>query len=395
MTFRRQHHLGLARRGLSTCALATLLLTAPLQLHAQDDAARAEAIDQAPGAKSAPSSNVAPPSNDAAAAEERARLETHELVVPDGLKVGDTVRLSVTVRHAADQRLTIVPLPEGSRWERVALESDTQDEGDQKITTFALEYAVFRPGPTRSPEVIIRALGSDGEPVELTVPRTPVRVAPISQADAGLLSARGARALLVSDATPYLIAGGALGLLALGAAGALLARRRRRDEPDEAPRKPPAEEALQKLEFLANSSLLDDGEVMAFYVRLSETLRTYLGRRWGFPGTELTTTEIVARLKDRATLPADLSVGDLSRWLRACDRVKFAGHTPATSEARQHLQSAFHIVERTRPRPEQASEAENGDPQHLENKAISDTKPDALASEPPAESPDTGEEATR
>ncbi|RDV38801.1 hypothetical protein DV096_08360 [Bradymonadaceae bacterium TMQ3] len=377
-----------ARRTRLTTALTWLLLTPASLLYAQEGPSRAEVTEQQARDNAAPSDEV--PDTDG-----RATLEGHELVVPDGLKVGDTVSVSVTVKHAADLRLTVVPLPEGSRWERTALGSDTRDEGGQKVTTFSLDYAVFRPGPTRSPEVIIRALGSEGEPVELEVPRTPVHVAPISEAGAGLLSARGARALLVSDATPYLIAGGALGLLALGAAGALLARRRRRSEPDAAPRQPPAEEALQKLEFLASSSLLEEGEVMAFYVRLSETLRTYLGRRWGFPGTELTTTEIIARLKERATLPADLSAGDLARWLRACDRVKFAGHTPATAEARQHLQSAFHIVERTRPRPEQASAAENTSPQPADHNAIADTEVQDPASQPPTEAPDAGEEAAR
>ncbi|TXD38461.1 hypothetical protein FRC98_06145 [Lujinxingia vulgaris] len=381
MIFCPPEHPKRARRALLMSALTLLLLAPAPGLLAQEP--------------------TEPPAADAAndnrdeSDEARATLESHELVVPDGLKVGDTVKLSVSVNHAPDLRLTVVPLPEGSRWERVALESETRDEGGQKITTFELEYAVFRPGPTRSPEVVIRALGSDGEPVEITVPRTPVHVAPISDAGAGLLSARGARALLVSDATPYLIAGGALGLLAIGAVAGLMARRRRRPEPNDAPRQPPAEEALQKLEFLANSSLLEDGEVMAFYVRLSETLRTYLGRRWGFPGTELTTTEIVARLKERATLPADLSISDLAQWLRACDRVKFAGHTPAPAEARQHLQAAFHIVERTRPRPEQTSEAGKDSTQPTENTAISDTPDKTQASQPPSEAPDASEEDAR
>ncbi|RAL21564.1 hypothetical protein DL240_11950 [Lujinxingia litoralis] len=312
-------------------------------LLAASPAALAQPVPEAPaGNVVAETEAPAPP------ATEDLELVHHELTLPPELKVGEEVALRVEVRHRPDLRLTVRPDAEGSRWERVSLDSETRDEGGFKITTFDLAYAVFRPGQTRSPEVVIRALGSDGEPQELRVPGSPVHVAPISANDAGLLGARGARALLISDATPYLVGGAALGLVLMGAAGALLARRRRRALLPETPRLPAPEEALQKLEHLARSSLLDDGEFMAYYVRLSETIRTYLGRRWDFPGTELTTSEIVERLSQRAELPADLEAGDIARWLRACDRVKFAGHVPAGAEARQHLQSAFHLVERTR-----------------------------------------------
>ncbi len=86
---------------------------------------------------------------------------------------------------------------------------------------------------------------------------------------------------------------------------------------------------------------------MLFYIQLSETVRDYMGKRYDFPGTEFTTTEIMDSLTG-VSWPAGLAPEDVRAWLDHCDRVKFAGYTPEQSEAESSLRRAFSFVELTR-----------------------------------------------
>ena len=101
-----------------------------------------------------------------------------------------------------------------------------------------------------------------------------------------------------------------------------------------------------RLARLAASDLLDTGAFAAYYTELSETLREYLGGRFGFDSMDLTTTELTQRLK-RVRLEG-LILEEVVVMLGDFDLVKFAKVEPAPEAAREALRQVERMVERTR-----------------------------------------------
>jgi hypothetical protein len=143
-----------------------------------------------------------------------------------------------------------------------------------------------------------------------------------------------------------------IGLAALGlAAAALWWLKRRRLRPGAAPgraeaARPPHETALEALDALNASDLLDRGEVKAFYIELSEIIRRYIGGRYFVVAMEMTTTEVLEGL-EAAGVPAE-TFGLFESFFRACDLVKFAKYRPPASETARTVDTAYALVHRTK-----------------------------------------------
>lgn len=107
----------------------------------------------------------------------------------------------------------------------------------------------------------------------------------------------------------------------------------------------PASEALARLETLAASGLLDAVDRRSAYYEMSEIVRGYLGRLYGFPALDLTTKEIRGALERAAD---DESRRLVLGWLADVDAVKYAGYGAGTDEARDTLDRAVELVLETR-----------------------------------------------
>ncbi len=111
--------------------------------------------------------------------------------------------------------------------------------------------------------------------------------------------------------------------------------RRRWAAPPPPPMPLPAHElALQDLRKLRDSGLLQQGQTQRFAYELSGIFRNYLGRRFTFPATEWTTTEIMQGLPE--DLRSVRREDDIRRVLDATDLVKYAGR-PITADEMEDL----------------------------------------------------------
>jgi len=145
--------------------------------------------------------------------------------------------------------------------------------------------------------------------------------------------------------------GGALALL-----GALLQRwwsRRPKVKPA-APRIPPWVTALEELERIRRSSLLEEGKRGEHFDRVSDAVRRYLGGRYGFEavgegynGLETTTGEMLDVL--RRVRPPIAELPRIKDFLDDCDLVKFARFTPTEEHCLEALASGEAIVRKTIP----------------------------------------------
>lgn len=106
------------------------------------------------------------------------------------------------------------------------------------------------------------------------------------------------------------------------------------------------EEALARLAVLESSGALDSDELKPCYLEMSEILRSYLGKRFGFTALDLTTAEIRSRLVSvdgsEAWLESAMS------WLSRCDLVKYAKTAADQDEAREALYAARRLIDSTR-----------------------------------------------
>lgn len=113
---------------------------------------------------------------------------------------------------------------------------------------------------------------------------------------------------------------------------------------------PPHVKALRALQRWQQAPRRSQAEVDAFYVGVSQVLRVYLEERFALRAPERTTDEFLRELDGDGD--GDLARrhrGELERFLRQCDLVKFAAHVPAAQEHDEALRLAERFVESTRP----------------------------------------------
>jgi hypothetical protein len=112
------------------------------------------------------------------------------------------------------------------------------------------------------------------------------------------------------------------------------------------PELPPYEEAMRELDRIRQSRIWSQGLVKEYHTELTDVLRNYMHRRYGFNAKELTSQEIMDELRRyeedksaRALLEGILSLADF---------VKFAKLSPLPDENDASLSNAYQFIDKTR-----------------------------------------------
>ena len=273
-------------------------------------------------------------------------------------RVGDALHLSIT---AVSPTTTPVILPENidlSPFTELERRLEEKDLGDGKMRReFVLTVAAYQPGAVEIPAVEVTYFGKGGEVLSARTPPIPVTITSLiaNEPEPKLKENAGPVPVIQRDYLYAYIAGG-LAAAGLGAALALFIRRRLRARAAHRPAPPPRsahEVALERLDRLG-AQLAGSDDLRPFTFELSEIIREYLGARFNFDSLELTTEELVLRLRRRVPIQEmrGFVLGEVEGWLGGCDLVKFAKVAPSMAEARGALETGIRIVESSRPRPE-------------------------------------------
>ena len=123
--------------------------------------------------------------------------------------------------------------------------------------------------------------------------------------------------------------------------------RRPRPVPPPPPPRPPWEVALEELFDVRHAGLIAEGRLAEHFDRVSDTLRKYLGARYGFDGLESTTREALGVLRNVKPFVGPLDA--IETFLRQADLVKFAKTVPTADDGELALVRAEHIVRETLP----------------------------------------------
>lgn len=113
----------------------------------------------------------------------------------------------------------------------------------------------------------------------------------------------------------------------------------------EAPPRPPHEIALEALQALQESDLLQNNQIKEYYIEISEIIRQYIGGRYFVIAMEMTTTEVLQGLKKEDIAENHLNM--FESFLNRCDLVKFAKHIPTNQEHEETFQQAIDLVTQT------------------------------------------------
>jgi hypothetical protein len=123
--------------------------------------------------------------------------------------------------------------------------------------------------------------------------------------------------------------------------------RRPKPVPPPPPPRPPWEVAFEELFAVRYAGLANEARFAEHYDRISDSVRKYLGGRYGFDGLETTTREMTAVLK--RIDPPVIELATTLAFLEECDLVKFARFTPSDEDCMRILDRAEYIVRVTIP----------------------------------------------
>jgi hypothetical protein len=271
--------------------------------------------------------------------------------------VGDEIRYTVSVRIPAG--FTVLPPDVGPEFGPFAVKRAWSEELKDKRPgasgrgwTFVL--ARFETGTTNIPGVEIRFKGPGGDGL-LEARPVPVTVISVFSAGQTNVDIRDIKPQMAMR-DPWLWLKLLILILgcAAGVAGVLFWRRLKKGVPlvaaqPEAQRPPADQEALEALDRIAASDVLEKEGIKQYYTLVSEVVRNYLARRYGVATLERTTEEILGELSG---LYIGREIVEAVRlFLEESDMVKFAKHEPDRNEVKGLVDKARAIVLRTRPEP--------------------------------------------
>lgn len=233
---------------------------------------------------------------------------------------------------------------------------ETSPDGSAKTFRFEMTLQCFDVGTHPLGPIRVRVASADGELeyLESELRNVEVRSVLANEPNAELKPPTKPVVVEQDDYTILVILG-ALLALALGALVAWLLTRwwERRDRPQPAPPPPapPWELATGELRRLdvARAAEIEAGRTAQWVDAVSDSIRNYLGLRFGFHGLESTTDEIAEALERSSTL--GIEPKEAIVFLGQCDLVKFARASLADQASRDLIAQAFALVDRTRPVP--------------------------------------------
>ncbi|MEO0079803.1 MAG: hypothetical protein ABIK44_03905 [candidate division WOR-3 bacterium] len=263
------------------------------------------------------------------------------------LTIGDRFELELVVKRP--RNITVSPPFPADPGDFVVLEqhSRIRYQGDTILDIYRLKLVAFVVGEVKLSPFLVTwqdvtgtmAAASDSLPLKI------VSLMPKDMTDINDIKPQ----VQFPNPVPIWVGLGMVLAAGLGWFGYKLFRRLQKRGAEPAPLPEPWDEALAALAGLPALDWLEAGEVKRLYYAVSEILKRYLTRRYGFPAIDQTTTEIAWELKRQRLMVRDRFVD----FFRRADMVKFAKLVPPCNETEAVVAAARALVEATTPKPEE------------------------------------------
>lgn len=276
----------------------------------------------------------------------------------DAVAIGQPFGLFVTVIHPRGMQVNLpASLGLGEVFEEVRRDNQSRQLADGRLAReFELSVMAWDVGDLEVPPIPVtyahqgRVATTWGNPVPIRI------ISVIGDGEESLRDIAPPVPVYERDWSRVYVAAGILAALLVGLLFLLVRRslRRRsgvryRTGHAAAALLDPHEQAMARLAALEQSGALDVEDREPVYVELSEIVRTYLGRRYGFSALDLTSSELVARLRQRPQ--AEPAVAPVLELIERFDLVKYARGAAAREQAHDDLDRVRQIVITTRAQP--------------------------------------------
>jgi len=129
-------------------------------------------------------------------------------------------------------------------------------------------------------------------------------------------------------------------ILMIGLAIWYIIKKRKQKILEQAYQKAPEEIAFDSLRDLNRDAHLFRDNIKAYYFRLTQVLKEYMGQIREVPVAEMTTEEIASKVKENIDI-------EMVRLMRKADMIKFADFIPTTAEREDHWKKVWSYVKTT------------------------------------------------
>ncbi len=269
-------------------------------------------------------------------------------VNPRKITVGDPIDMVMSVKVPKGAKV-VFPTQENFRPAEI-LKIDTLTAKDDRLSV-RYTISLYEPGKQELSDLPILLLAG-GETETLWVDPGYIEVKSIleERADTSLRDVKPPIKMKwrLSDVAPYIVI--TLALIVMAILGYIIWRRYKHKKGEipvyTPPPLPPHIIALRKLEELRIKKLWQNGFIKEFHSELTEIIKEYIEKRYGFSALEMTSAEIFELRKIWA--PQDDLFIPMRRMMTCADLVKFAKFKPEPQENERSLNVAFTYVEATK-----------------------------------------------
>lgn len=108
---------------------------------------------------------------------------------------------------------------------------------------------------------------------------------------------------------------------------------------------PAHQKALSAIDKIKQSKMQNAEYPKEYYTQLTNTLRKYIEERFGFSAMEMTSTEIISRLRNTGD---PVMISELRELFNTADLVKFAKHSTLLNENDLNLVNAVNFIDQTK-----------------------------------------------
>ncbi len=282
-----------------------------------------------------------------------------ELQAPSGLTVGDHFRFVIQLEAEAGSQITLASgaLPAELSLTSLPKIAVKQLTGGRSAITIELQVAAFVPGQIEIPPLRLSFTEPSGAAGELLTPASVIEIASVLPSS-GQIEPRDLKpqANLGSSTSPapvlisFAVILAALAILVVMRRNLRFAKRRSESLAESfSPEELEPEDQARAILDQAGLEFLDAHDYGAYYAAIAQAIRNYLTERYGFPAFALTTGELDHEMQRRG----------IDRWqtrlvnglLSQCDTSVYAHYSPALERADADLNSAYEIIEISRPAP--------------------------------------------